>query len=388
MRIGYLFHGFLGDIKLDQNGTEVSTPDGNATYSWSIEHECNKRGYKLIPLGENLDAPAASLLGENLFSAFSNEKRSSGFERMLRFGWTKRSDKLFPDLDLVLIEWRWPIPGRNTPDDRSSVNFQRDLDRQSEVMEYYSDHDVPIVVWDLDHKLDTAYTTLWKKHSAKISVIETAVTPRRLATRVEPPFVMDDLLQHPIDRRMATHHIGYIGSRYERDDTIDEWIKPITPRHTHRAKFWGKWEPAEDVKIRWPGVTFAGRVGVAGFRSAYSRVSAVPLLAKQSYYDTGFITPRVWEAILFGSIPIGLRCHNGISQYVDWIANTPEQLLEHARTIRTVSPFRREVLREEAAHKLLHMDVRNFVDVLERLAGNVDKKTTPAIDTGNERKSS
>jgi hypothetical protein len=198
-------------------------------------------------------------------------------------------------------------------------------------------------------------------------------------TRVEPPTVVDHLLQHKMDTRLPTHHLGYIGSRYERDDTIDEWIKPITPAGTHRAKFWGKWEPADDVRERWPGITFAGRIGVRGFYEAYSRVATVPLLAKQSYYESGFITPRPWEAILFGTIPVGLRGHLGIEQYTDHVAQSPEDLLRIAKEIRAMSPIRREVLREEAAHRLSHMDVRNFVDTLERLAGK-----TPGTESKQE----
>jgi hypothetical protein len=375
MRIGYLFRGFLGDIKHDASNSEISTPDGNATYSWSIEHECNKRGYKLIPLGENLDAPAAMLFGDDLFNAFSKQKRSSGYERMIRNGWMKLSDKLFPDLDLVLIEWRWPIPGKNTINDKKSVQYQNDLERQLEVLHAYGARGTPIVIWDLDHKLtDFDEEDITHRFGIKgdVDIIETAVNPNctgKTRHRVEPPFVMSELLQHSIDEKMPSHHLGYIGSRYERDETIDKWIGSIAPKGTHRVKFWGKWEPADDVKIRWPGINFAGRIGVKDFKDAYSRVAAVPLLAKKSYYSSGFITPRPWEAILFGSMPIGLNEHLGISQYCEYVANNPQHLLELATWIRTISPIRRNVIREEAAHRLYYMDVSNFVNVLEGLVG-------------------
>ena len=42
--VGYFYWGFLGDKKF-RNGKEVSTPDGNAFYSWSIISELQKRGY-------------------------------------------------------------------------------------------------------------------------------------------------------------------------------------------------------------------------------------------------------------------------------------------------------------------------------------------------------
>lgn len=385
MRIGYLFRGFLGDIKLGPDMQEVSTPDGNATYSWSIEHEAHRRRYQLIPLGPNLDAPAASKFGAGLFASFSKDKRVASYERMLRRGWSKLSDRLFPDLDLVIVEWRWPIPGRNTLQDKGKPGYQNDLERMREVLEVYSDRGTPIIVWDLDHKFTIDDAEEWE---GAVKVIETATLPRRRssimpATRVEPPTVTADLLQHDIDEQMPSHHLGYIGSRYERDETIDKWILPIAPANTHRVKFWGKWEPDAEVKSRWPGVAFAGRIGVRGFRSAYSRTAAVPLLAKDSYYRSGFITPRPWEAVLFGSVPIGLSDHVGIDQYCEYVATTPEHLLEIATWMRTISPMRRRVLREDAAHRLSRMDVRGFMDVIEGLVGDAVAGTDPEATARN-----
>lgn len=369
MRIGYLFRGFLADVKLDAAGNELSTPDGNATYSWCIEHECERRKHRLIPLGPNLDAPAGERLGEGMFAAYSQEKRCRSYERMIKRGWMRGSDRGFPDLDLVLVEWRWPIPGRNTQDDLGKPGYQDDLVRQEAVLRHYSDRGTPIVAWDLDHKISQADEMTWFQ-SGIGAIIETSVRPKLGLIpryRVDPPFVTEDLLQHPIDDRMPSHHLGYIGSRYERDETIDKWIGSIAPPNTHRVKFWGKWEPADEVRARWPGVTFEGRIGVQGFRAAYSRVAAVPLLAKQSYYDCGFVTPRMAEAVLFGSIPIGLAGHRGIEEYAAHVASDPKDLLDIATRLRTISPMRRSVFREEAAHKLSRVDARNFVDVLERL---------------------
>lgn len=396
MRIGYLFRGFLGDTKfadaefgIDGELIEMSTPDGNATYSWSIEHECHRRGYRLIPLGPNLDAPGARAYGAELFAAFSKQKRAKSYERMLRHGWSQLSDREFPELDLVLIEWRWPIPGRNTPDDKESIGYQNDLERQHEIIRVYSERETPIIIWDLDHKLEADTVDMHSMACMPIYYIETATRPRSWAHRVEPPTVIADLCQHDINERMPSHHLGYVGSRYERDETIDHWIKTITPVGTHRAKFWGKWEPVDDVRTRWPGITFSGRIGVRGFFDAYSRVAAVPLLAKQSYYETGFITPRPWEAILFGSIPIGLDGHLGIDQYCERVASNPFHLLDLATELRTISPLRRRVIREEAAHKLSHMDVSNFVDVLEGLVGDAVAGEIPdatAGDCGSEER--
>lgn len=370
MRVGYLFRGYLGDVKLDVRGNSVSSPDGNATYSWAIAYELLKRDFKVVPLGENLDAPAAERMGTELFASFSKKKRSDCYVRMCLDGWLKGSHINFPELDLLLVEWRWPIQGRNTQDDKGKPWFQNDLERQNEVLRHYLDGGTPVVVWDLDHKVTLDDEMTWGLDK----VIETSVEPRRLGDKIragiEPPFVTRDLLQHDIVERMPKYNLGYIGSRYERDEVIDEWIAPITPPNTHRAKFWGKWEPVDDVSKRWPGIMFGDRICTKDFRDAYSVCAAVPLLAKESYMKTGFMTPRVWESVLFGSIPIGLNGHLGIERYCERVAKDPAHLLELTTELRVISPLRRRIVREEAAHRLSFMDARHFVDRLLSYAEN------------------
>lgn len=379
MRIGYHFRGYLGDIKINSFGEEVSTPDGNATYSWSIEHECNRRGYKLYPLGKNLDAYGASAYGAELFASFSKHYRVLSYERMLRQGWTRFTDKTFPELDLVILEWRWPIPGRNTPEDRSKPGYQDDLERQWDIIEHYGNKQVPLIIWDLDHKFTEKDYLQLKNDFNNVHVIETSVKPKSWATRVEPPIVYSSLLESDIDERLPKYSLGYIGSRYERDEIIDKWIKPIIKPNSHFIKFWGKWEPRQEVEERWPGIIFGERIGVKGFKDAYSRTAMVPLLAKQSYFDSGFVTPRIWEAIIFGSVPIGISDHFGIEQYCEYVAKTPEDLLEISKWARNLSPLRRRVLREDAAHRLLHMDVKKFIDTIEGLVGATAADKTDVV---------
>lgn len=312
-------------------------------------------------------------MGESLFSSFSQSKRKHIYTRMLLDGWMKLSQREFPELDVLLIEWRWPIPGRNTPEDRGTPNYQNDLDRQIEVLNYYSNKNIPLVVWDLDHKLsfkdETDLELLWDRWN----VFETAVEPRffvKKRMRVEPPFVISDLLQKEIVTSKPKYRLGYIGSRYERDECIDRWIKPILDRMIiSGTKFWGKWEPRDELVQRWKHVQFGNRIGVAGFYEAYSQCAAVPLLAKQSYFDCGFVTPRIWEAVLFGSLPLGLKGHLGIEQYVLDVAQGPDDLLRLATEYRSMAPIRRQHAREMIADKLSFMDVKNFVDNLEKAAG-------------------
>ena len=59
MRIGYSYWGFLGDRKYDDNGKILSTPDGNAFYSWSIINKLQSDGHTVfvqrLPVSQDLE---------------------------------------------------------------------------------------------------------------------------------------------------------------------------------------------------------------------------------------------------------------------------------------------------------------------------------------------
>lgn len=389
LRIGYAFWGYLSDRKLAEDGTEVSSPDGNATYSWAIVHEAVRRGHTVIPLHQRRDVYATSNLGDQAFKAFSKRKRSRVYDHLMWgpqgrkkrrriTGWGADSDRTFPELDLVLLEWRWPIPGRNTVGDRGTLLYQSDLDRQDALLRHYTGKGVPVIAWDLDHRLTEEDERTWQFRA----VFETAVQPRHLhlrRTRVEPPFVMEDLLQLRRSGR-PTVTAAYVGSRYERDDVLDEWIGPLAkmcgPGQVH---FFGKWEPLDECRRRWPGVVFHGRVGVAGFHEAYRNAAVCPLLAKRSYMENGFITPRPWEAVLFGSLPIGLNGHLGIEKYSFAVVYQPDIIKAIAEMVKSYDTGMMLKQREFMAERLAHMDARYFVDALE--AAHAGTETTDTEDT-------
>ena len=80
MKIGYGFWGFLGDKKFNNKGEEISTPDGNAFYSWSILRALQKAGHKVYALMPDRDAPGIEKVGQNLFKTFAMEERYEAYE--------------------------------------------------------------------------------------------------------------------------------------------------------------------------------------------------------------------------------------------------------------------------------------------------------------------
>jgi len=370
MRIGYSFWGYLGDYKYDAQGDAASTPDGNATYSWSIICAAMKAGHKVYPMQNDRDAPGFAKHGLGLFSSFSQWKRYAAYKHL-----RENYDSLwnsqyglpsFPKLDVLLLEWRFPIPGRNVEVDKTSAAYQPDWDRQQELLQHYLGTKTKVIIWDLDNKL-TLSDELVLSEKGDFSIFETAVQPETQFVpriRVEPPFLMEDVLQYSSCRVNKNKKIVYIGSRYERDDVIDEWLGSGEDIHFH-----GKWD--DDAKKCWPHITFHERCTTKDFGGIYRDAAIVPLLAKRSYMKRGFITPRPIEALLFGSLPVGLAGHLGIENYVlpDFVVNNHEELQNISRDVAKYgcSSENRQLDREELAHKLSFMDAGNFIKRIEEL---------------------
>jgi hypothetical protein len=376
LRFGYSYWGFLGDRKVE-NGVEVSTPDGNAAYSWSILWEAQRRGWETWLLQKDRDAEYVNGRRHDAFRSFSTHKRYSAWKnsnKTITTGGVVLNDlDDLPDLDVVLIEWRFKIPGRNCEIEKDDPAYQPDLDRQIELLEHFKRKGTKIILWDLDHKLPMDEEVYWSPDAVFETSVKPIVSfgPERI--RVEPPIIVDDLMQFATVAANPTRKLVYIGSRYERDDVIDEWIGPVSEKFPYQVEFWGNWtrEPnLSECRDRWPKVLFNPRVTMSDFRKIYSTAVAVPILAKRSYMETGFITPRPWEALLFGSLPVGLSGHLGIEDYVAeaMVARDPEDLCDLLDYVSDMSLDERIETRSENVERLKHMDVRNFVDRIEEVA--------------------
>lgn len=366
MRLGYSYWGFLADRKF-KNGQEVSTPDGNAAYSWSILHEAQKRGWATYLMQEDRDREYVVRAGVHAFESFSPRLRHLAWANSIA---AMEMHNTFPELDVLLLEWRFPIPGRNTGVDKNDPNYQPDLDRQFELLRHYKGTNTKIIIWDLDHKYTGKDEYLYKADA----IFETSVNPIegwfKKRTRVEPPIVIDDLLQFKTVPCDPKRKLVYVGSRYERDDVIEEWIKPVSDRFPGEVEFWGNWlkEPSlTECKKMWPNISYNRRITMTDFKEVYETAVACPILAKQSYLESGFITPRPWEALMFGTLPIGLSSHAGIDDYVLPNLKVRDEK-DMCYVLEVMSEWdlkTRNDHREENIEKIRFMDVSNFVNRIE-----------------------
>ena len=333
MKIGYSFWGYLGDVKYDLQGNVASTPDGNAFYSWSIINKLIECGHQIYGIMPDRDYSAFCHKAENgkhLFDSWCTEQRKAAYfginniwdnnsfvetnsynliRKMVRDNQLYGYIASFLDkVDLVLHEWRMPIPGRNinVPDD-DYISYQPDLDIQNCILKYYGEHsDKKLIIFDLDYKLDINELNKLPSHGNNIYVFELGYKLHRKypqAFHVEIPFDFRYINEFDVDEDdfKPYNNLVYVGNRYERDWCIDKYI----PTEINGVKVYGNWkESGRDSEERWPNIKFGDRVQTADMESIYGNSKATILLAKKEYLENSFMTARILEAIFYGSVPL------------------------------------------------------------------------------------
>jgi hypothetical protein len=142
MMIGYSCWGFLGPGILD-------TPDGGRSHRRALIDGLRRRGHAIVFLQANRDLDEA---GHDLTAAY---QWSTGL----------------PDIQALFLEWRWPVPGRNTTD-CDQPGHTCDLHRQHQLLDHYTTHGVPTLLWDKDRRLPADDPL---RHAINVQVCEPAL---------------------------------------------------------------------------------------------------------------------------------------------------------------------------------------------------------------------
>lgn len=269
MRLGYSMWGFLG------SGI-INTPDGARSYRRPFVDALIASGHEIVFLQGNRD----------LYEAGLDLRDHYGFHDG------------FPDLDALFVEWRWPLPDRNTTA-CGAPGHTCDLHRQDRLIQHYTEVlGVPTVVWDLDRQLPATDPL---RVRANVVVCEPALVPTPGATTLPVP-VPDTALDDADPARLAAQPrstpLVYLGNQYDRDSAFDVFFAPAALQFTHRVA--GKWPRPQ----RWPWVTFTGRVAFDEVTTLHHNALATVLLLPDRYTETGHMTSRLFEALLAGCLPL------------------------------------------------------------------------------------
>lgn len=304
MKIGYSFWGFLGPGVVD-------TPDGGRSHRQTLVDGITAAGHDIVFLQANRDLHEA------------------GLDLRERYQWHGG----LPPLDTLFLEWRWPIPGRNTTP-RCTPGHTPDLHRQDELLAHYTEvRGTPTVLWDKDRRLAPENPL---RRRADVAVCEPALYPSPGATRLLFP-VADTSLDAADPTALAktprTLPLVYVGNQYDRDEPFDTFFAPAAARFHHRVA--GKWTRTGS----WPHVNFTGRCAFDDVDALYRSSLATVVLLPGRYERAGQMTQRLFEAVLAGCLPIIPTRVRGAGAFVprELHADDGGQVIERLRELLPVA---------------------------------------------------
>jgi hypothetical protein len=269
VRIGYSFWGFLGPGITD-------TPDGGRSHRRTLIDGIVATGHQVVFLQANRDLHEAR------------------HDLTRRYTW----DTGLPRIDALFLEWRWPLPGRNTTV-CGTAGHTCDLHRQRQLVARYTfGENTPTVVWDKDLRLPSAHPL---RYLPQVAVCEAALLPHPGAASLLFPVADADLdnadpaalagLNRPLP-------LVYAGNQYDRDQAFSRFFAPAAACHAHRVA--GKWTNIRD----WPHVNFTGRCPFPEVARLYRSALTTVLLLPDRYARAAQMTQRLPEAVLAGCLPI------------------------------------------------------------------------------------
>ncbi|MFJ9085887.1 hypothetical protein ACIRL3_26060 [Streptomyces sp. NPDC102384] len=307
MKIGYSFWGFLG------NGI-TDTPDGGRSHRRPFIDALRARGHDLVFLQADRDRLEA---GDDLDGRYT-------------------FDSGCPGIDVLFLEWRWAIPGRNTTE-CGTEGHTCDLHRQGQLINHYTVRQrTPTVIWDKDRTLRADSVWRGTSHTA---VCEAALAPTPGARSLLFP-VADGLLASADPAALAARprdlDLGYVGNQYDRDEPFDRFFAPAATRFEHVVA--GKWARTE----RWPHVHFVGRVPFEAATGVYHRSLATILMLPQRYAAVGQMTQRIFEAVLAGCLPLAPADIRFVERFVpdELIVRSSHEVIERLSYIREIAGTR------------------------------------------------
>lgn len=368
--VGYFYWGYLGDKKFNALGNEVSTPDGNAFYSWSIIKALQDSG-KDVFLFSDRDEVGVNLMGKDLFKSFATEARYNAWLGCITpVSDCMDSDVYYQEMDYAIVEWRWEIPGRNDEDTKinNPGGYQPDLEIMKDIISKCKVHNVPVVIFDLDYKLTEDDI---KKYGIEYVIeLGNKWTNSDIVKgmQVQIPFDFTYINEFDIKMDDFSSDVIYIGNRYERDWCIDKYLPKGTVVH-------GNWlEPGHgDPQNEWPHIEFRKRVNASEIMKPYNDAVTTVLLAKKEYCDMGFMTARIQEAIFYGTVPLFIREYGQgtINTYAGKYANfltvyNKEDVKTKVEDLKRNPQMRKDIIEYLRKH-LRFMDSKFFVNDINTL---------------------
>lgn len=333
MRIGYSFWGFLGDGITD-------TPDGGRSHRATLIDALTSAGQDIVFLQADRDRTEA--------------------DTELPYAWEPNG---FPVIDTLMLEWRWPITGRNTTP-CGTPGHTCDLHRQADLVDFYTREGLPTMLWDKDRQLPADDPL---RAMGNVTVCEAALHPSPGAAALLFP-IADAALDRSEPAALAGGErrwmLAYVGNQYDRDDCFDRYFAPAAATHPDHLVA-GKWTDT----ARWPHIRFLGRVPFSKVADLYGMSRTTILLLPDRHLAAGQMTQRLFEAVLVGCLPLCPAEFRSANRLVPdhLIVSSGAEATDLIGDLATARPERRAELLAACLERLDLMRASRQVKALEEI---------------------
>lgn len=298
-KIGYAFWGFF-DLDGYDACKVVETPDGS-------------RFIRSLYIKEMIKTFDVTILQQN-----RNEKK---------FKQLKYDDKGFPDLDLLVVEWRWPTwKNDRTHKDHKPDLFEPDWERQLELMNIYEDK-CPILVIDTDLKYNRGeFIDSWN-----CKVVNYAID--------NPDHFL--FFYNGIRNKKSMYvnrNYVYVGANYERKDSFIKYYYNPSKLLGRKSHVWGNWlnpspereTPEQILAMYGDAIEFHKRCSCPEHVKIYNESLCCTHIAKDEYYQKGMLTSRFIESCTFGLIAfVPSEFKNAELVYgPEWVVHSSDEVVE------------------------------------------------------------
>jgi len=367
MKIGYSAWGFVGDGVLD-------SPDGGRlTRALMLEHIIND-GHEVIWLQKNRDIDQN---GEPLFDVNRIDEHETEQRKTLC---KLQYDTQYPEIDVLFLEWRWMLIGRNCQVDKNDPKYTPDLDRQYALMNYYKHKQVKIIIWDKDNTINYGDELVFidmLRNGTDIRIVSPALFPQSFTSKFKKttllfPCDLDKIRGTKVNTEFH-HFIGYVGSQYDRDEQVYKYINPFVAKYPDHVVFAGNWtkypEKLERNIVNFPGVRFHDRILPKDMSKFYRKSLACVLLCRPMYSIQGHITQRIHEVAANGVIGIGLNEQRGIERFIlkDNIVSDAYDLIKCIEHLIESSIEKRQDILDQQIEMLELFDIKNVMIEFRKL---------------------
>jgi len=277
------------------------------------------------------------------------------------------NDDGFPDIDVLLVEWRWP-----TYKNSGENPTEPDLERQNELLSRYHGK-IPVVIWDCDHKITAEDELKWPQAIIADPSVETKFITR---DRARLMFWTD---WKPLIRTQRPgYEYGYIGNNYERDEQFDKYYGQVS-RYLRssgiQTTVHGNWlqrsPEREDPGIlisRYQSISFGQRLNFKESMERLNSFIATTHISKPDYSRLGFVSPRFLENLAVGTpalVPRELLHHNFLGK--EWAVDDPGDLIRKVLQISKMSSEQRCDLVSEQTHEMKKIGMFDVSEVVSFL---------------------